>query len=76
MLRFQEDEIEKMIKNIQKQKQTIDSLLKNPKLLEYFKMAKNKEVEYLDSNNIDKVMKVESPQDIYNVMIDMFQLKN
>ena len=76
LLRFQEDEIEKMIHDIQKQKQTIDSLLKNPKLLGYYKMAKNKEVEYLDSNNIDKVMKVESPQDLYNLMLETFQLKN
>jgi len=76
MLRFQEDEIEKMIKNIQNQKQTIDSLLKNPKLLEYYKMAKNKKVEYIDSNNIDKVMKVESPLDLYDLMLDTFQLKN
>ena len=76
MIRFQENEIEKMIKDIQKQKQTIDSLLKNPKLLAYYKMAKNKEVEYLDSNNIDKVMKVESPLDLYNLMLDTFQLKN
>ena len=43
MLRFQEDELEKMMIDIQNQKQTIDSLLKNPKLLEYYKMAKNKE---------------------------------
>jgi ribosomal protein S6--L-glutamate ligase len=76
MLRFQEDEIEKMIKDIQNQKQTIDSLLKNPKLLEYYKMAKNKEVEYIDSNNIDKVMKVETTQDLYNLMLETFQLKN
>jgi ribosomal protein S6--L-glutamate ligase len=76
MLRFQEDEIEKMINEIQNQKQTIDSILKNPKLLSYFKMAKNKEVEYLDSNNIGKVMKVESPKDLYNLMLDTFQLKN
>jgi ribosomal protein S6--L-glutamate ligase len=76
LLRFQEDEIEKLLKNIESKKQTIDSLLKNPKLLEYYKMAKNKEVEYLDSNNIDKVMKVESPLDLYNLMLDTFQLKN
>jgi ribosomal protein S6--L-glutamate ligase len=76
MHRFQEDEIEKMIKDIQKQKQTIDSILKNPKFLSYFKMAKNKEVEYLDSNNINKVIKVESPQDLYNLMVDTFQLIN
>jgi ribosomal protein S6--L-glutamate ligase len=76
MLRFQEDEIEKMMIDIQKQKQNIDSLLKNPKLLTYFKMAKDKDIEYLDSNNIEKVIKVESPQDIYNLMLDMFQLQN
>ena len=76
MLRFQEDEIEKMVKDIQIQKHTIDTLLKNPKLLGYYKMAKNKELEYLDSNNINKVMKVESPQDLYNLMLDTFQLKN
>jgi ribosomal protein S6--L-glutamate ligase len=75
MLRFQEDEIEKMVKDIQIQKHTIDTLLKNPKLLGYYKMAKNKELEYLDSNNINKVMKVESPQDLYNLMLDTFQLK-
>jgi ribosomal protein S6--L-glutamate ligase len=76
MLRFQEDEIEKLLKNIEAKKQTIDSLLKNPKLLEYYKMAKNKEVEYVDSNNIDKVMKVETTQDLYNLMLDTFLLKN
>jgi ribosomal protein S6--L-glutamate ligase len=76
MLRFQEDEIEKMMIDIQKQKQNIDSILKNPKLLTYYKMAKNKDIEYLDSNNIEKVIKVESPQDIYNLMLDMFQLQN
>jgi hypothetical protein len=39
-------------------------------------MAKNKEVEYIDSNNIDKVMKVETTQDLYNLMLETFQLKN
>ena len=76
MLRFQEDELEKMMIDIQNQKQTIDSLLKNPKLLEYYKMAKNKEVEYLDTNNIDQVIKVESPLDLYHLMLNTFQLKN
>jgi ribosomal protein S6--L-glutamate ligase len=76
LLRFQEGEIDKMIRDIQNQKKTIDSLLKNPKLLEYYKMAKNKEVEYIDSNNIDKVMKVESPKDLYDLMLNTFRLKN
>ncbi len=76
LIRFQEDKIDQMIKAIQKQKQTIDSILKNPKFLSYFKMAKDKEVEYIDSNNIDKVMKVESPKDLYDLMLNTFRLKN
>jgi ribosomal protein S6--L-glutamate ligase len=75
MLRFQEDEIEKLLKNIESKKQSIDSLLKNQKLLSYFKMTKGKEIEYLDSNNSDKMKKIESPQDLYNIMLDMFQIK-
>jgi hypothetical protein len=49
--------------------------LKNQKLLSYFRRTKGKEIEYLDSNNSDKMMKIESPQDLYNIMLDMFQIK-
>lgn len=74
MLRFQEDEIEKLLNNIQTKKESIDSLLKNQKLLSYFKMSKGKEIEYLDSNNTEKMKKIESPQDLYEIMLDMFKI--
>ena len=74
MLRFKEDEIEKLLKNIESKKQSIDSLLKNPKLLSYFKMTKGQEIKYLDSNNSDKIRKIESPEDLYDIMLDMFQI--
>jgi ribosomal protein S6--L-glutamate ligase len=76
MLRFQEEEIDRLMMKIQKQSETIKSILKEPKLLTYYKMAKNKEIEYIDSNNNEKVIKVENPQDIYQIMLDMFQLQN
>jgi hypothetical protein len=76
MLRFQEEEIDRLMMKIQKQSETIKSILKEPKLLTYYKMAKNKEIEYIDSNNNEKVIKVEHPQDIYQIMLDMFQLQN
>jgi ribosomal protein S6--L-glutamate ligase len=76
MLRFQEEEIDRLMMKIQKQSETIKSVLKEPKLLTYYKMAKNKEIEYIDSNNNEKVIKVEHPQDIYQIMLDMFQLQN
>jgi ribosomal protein S6--L-glutamate ligase len=76
MLRFQEEEIDRLMMKIQKQSETIKSILKEPKLLTYYKMAKNKEIEYIDSNNNKKVIKVENPQDIYQIMLDMFQLQN
>jgi ribosomal protein S6--L-glutamate ligase len=74
LLRFQDNEIEKLLKDIESKKQSIESLLKNPKLLSYFKSSKGKEVEYLDSSNIKRVKKIEYPKDIYDLMLDMFQL--
>lgn len=76
MLRFQENEIDKLIKEVELKKQTIDSLLKNPKFLSYYKLAKNKEIKYTDSNNINKVMKIESTQQLFNLMVDIFRLEN
>ena len=75
LLRFQEDEIEKLLKNNESKQERIDSLLKNQKLLAYFKMTKGKEIQYLDSNNSEKTKKIELPQDLYDIMLDMFQIK-
>ncbi len=44
MLRFQENEIEKLLKEVQMKKQSLELFLKNEKILSYFKMSKGKKL--------------------------------
>lgn len=76
IVRFQENEIEKLIKDVELKTQEINSLLKNEKLLSYYKLTKGKQIAYTDITNAKKVKKIESPNDLYHLMLDMFKLTN
>lgn len=74
MLRFQETQIEKFLKELKAKKYQLDELLKNEKLISYFKQVKGKEIQYTDNNQMDKILIINEPSDLYHLMLDMFQL--
>ena len=76
MLRFQEDELEKMLKELEAKKKQLDSLIKNPLMKSYFNDSKGKELEFLDKNNNPQSKLIETPHDLFDVMFQMFQLSN
>ena len=74
MLRFQETQIEKILKELKDKKYQLDELLNNEKLISYFKQVKGKEIQYIDNNQMDKILIIDKPSDLYHLMLDMFQL--
>ncbi len=69
MLRFQETQIEKFLKELKAKKYQLDELLKNEKLISYFKQVKGKEIQYTDNNQMDKILIINEPSDLYHLML-------
>jgi len=74
LLRFQESQIDKFLNELELQKNQLNHLLKNEQLISYFKQVKGKEIQYTDNKQMDKILTINEPSDLYRIMLNMFQL--
>ena len=74
LLRFQESQIDKFLNELELQKNQLNDLLKNEQLISYFKQVKGKEIQYTDNKQMDKILTINEPSDLYRIMLNMFQL--
>lgn len=75
-MRENESTIEKLLCEVRDLKEKNDILMKNEQVAEYFKISKNKELSYVDSHGKTNSRIIKNVNDLYLVMLDMFQLRN
>jgi hypothetical protein len=74
-LRFQGEQIEKLIKTVKTKSEQLNYLMSNKKIREHFQIVKGETLCYLNSKNEKQETKINHVNDLFNIMIDMLNIK-